>query len=280
VFRGFAVVVMLLAGCAAGSAASPTTTSTTAGPRLSAANRDALDALVASTPAVLDPDHLNHDTAGHDVWGPVPEPTLDPATAAELDAQWAAATAAARQLATPEQAIAAGYQKAAAELPGIGAHYVRWDLVDQPFDPARPSMLLYDESAVRPDRLAGFSYWLRSEGGPPEGFAGDGDHWHMHHGLCFVDGLLSGEDITDPADCRGDWLAGTDLWMGHAWVNPEVANPWGRFAPRNPAVCPAASEPVADFNRCPDPLPVAATTSTQLDGNALWCVLPGAADPA
>jgi hypothetical protein len=268
-----AAAILLLAACAGGEAAAPT--ATVDDTRLSPGNEAALAALAEASPAALDPEHLTHDVAGHDVWGPVPEPELDAATAAELDAQWAAASAAAERLATPEDALAAGYQKAAAELPGIGAHYVRWDLVDEPFDPTQPSMLLYDESSVRPDRLAGFSYWVRSTDGPPDGFAGDADHWHMHHGLCFVDGLLTNEDVVDPAGCAGEWLAGTDLWMGHAWVNPEVANPWGRFAPRNPLVCPAASEPVADFARCPDPLPEVATLSTDLDANALWCVLPG-----
>ena len=273
--RGFLLVVLLLAACGGGSDDASGPTTEREGERLSTANRAALDALVAAAPDALDPEHLTHDVAGHDVWGPVVEPVLDPAVAAELDRQWAAASEAAERLATPEDAVAAGYQKAAAELPGIGAHYVRWDLVDAPFDPARPSMVLYDESSVRADRLAGFSYWVRSVGAAPEGFAGSADHWHMHHGLCFVDGLLMDEDVTDPAECRGDWLAGTDLWMGHAWVNPEVANPWGRFAPRNPAVCPASSEPVADFARCPDPLPEVATVSSDLDANALWCVLPG-----
>lgn len=274
--RGFLVATLLLAACAGASEEGQSAPAAGDGERLSAENRAALDALVATAPDELEPAFLRHDVAGHDVWGPVAEPPLDPATSAELDRQWAAAVAAAERLATPPDAAAAGYQKAAAELPGIGAHYVRWDLVDAPFDPARPSMVLYDESSVRDDRLAGFSYWVRSVDGPPEGFAGAVDNWHMHHGLCFVDGLLVDEDVPAPADCDGDWLAGTDLWMGHAWVNPEVANPWGRFAPRNPAVCPAASEPVADFARCPNPLPEVATVSSDLDANALWCVIPEA----
>lgn len=274
------MLVLALAACSGGSEA-PTsgattapTTPTGAGPRLSAGNRAALDALLASSPDTLDPAHLDHDVAGHDVWGPVAEPALDPATAAALDAEWATAVDAAAALATPEAAVAAGYQKAAAELPGIGAHYVRWDLVDEPFDPARPAMLLYDESSVRPDRLAGFSYWVRSSEVAPEGFTGDADHWHMHHGLCFEDGMLRDEEVLDPAGCDGDWLPGTDLWMGHAWVDPAVPNPWGRFAPRNPSVCPGPAEPGADFNRCPDPLPEAPTPVGTVGANELLCVLP------
>ena len=270
--------MLLLAACGGGAESTTPTTApaptAAAGPRLSAANRAALDALLAASSDRLDPAPLDHAVAGHDVWGPAPEPVLDPATAAALDAEWAVAVDAATRLATPEDAVAAGYQKAAAELPGIGAHYVNWDLVDEPFDPARPSMLLYDESAVRPTRLAGFSYWVRSPDVAPEGFAGDADHWHMHHGLCFEDGMLRDESVVDPADCRGDWLAGTDLWMGHAWVNPEVANPWGRFAPRNPAVCPGTAEARADFNRCPDPLPSTPAEPSTLAANELICVLP------
>lgn len=268
-------LALLLAACGGSqpSTADPTSTAPT-GPRLSAANRQALDALVASSPPALETEPLSNHVAGDDLWGPAAEPALDAATAAALDVQWAAAVDAAAGLATPEAAEAAGYQRASAELPGIGAHYVRWDLVDEPFDPARPSMLLYDESEVRPDRLAGFSYWVRSVGAPPEGFAGAVDQWHMHHGLCFDDGLLVDEEVAEPADCDGDWLAGTDLWMGHAWVNPDVANPWGRFAPRNPAVCPASSEPVADYNRCPDPLPDDAPDLAAIAANELLWVLP------
>lgn len=278
--RGLLVLALLAAACGADGRAAPAP-APAAGDgggggtaRLSAANRAALDELLAASPARLEAEHLDHDVAGHDVWGPVTEPALDPATAAALEAGWDAAVEAAARLATPEDALAAGYQKAAAELPGIGAHYVNWDLVDEPFDPARPSMLLYDESAVRPTRLAGFSYWVRSPEVAPEGFAGDADHWHMHHGLCFEDGMLRDESVLDPADCRGDWLAGTDLWMGHAWVNPAVPNPWGRFAPRNPNVCPSPAEPGADFNRCPDPLPSAPALDSTLGANELICVLP------
>jgi len=272
--RRFVLFGLLLAACggAQPEAVGPSTTADIE--RLSPANRASLAALVASGPTALDADHLTHDVAGHEVWGPVQEAALDPVTQAALEAQWDAAADAAAALATPEDAEDAGYQRAAAELPGIGAHYVRWDLVDAPFDPTRPSMVLYDESEVRADRLAGFSYWSRSVGAAPEGFAGPNDHWHMHHGLCFADGLLIDEDVLDPGECDGDWLAGTDLWMSHAWVNPAVANPWGRFAPRNPEVCPADSERVADFARCPDPLPEVATDDPTLDANALWCAIP------
>jgi hypothetical protein len=266
------VVALLVAACGGGAA---TPEPEPAAGRLTAGNRAALDLLLASSPGAVDPAHLGHDVAGHDVWGPTVEPALDADVAAALDAEWARAQAAAAELATPEDAVAAGYQRSSAELPGIGAHYVNWGLVDEPFDPARPSMLLYDESEVRPDRLAGFSYWLRSPGAAPEGFAGPADHWHMHHGLCFVDGLLRAEEVVEPTECAGDWLAGTDLWMGHAWVAPGLENPWGRFAPRNPLVCPAASEPVGDFARCPDPLPDDPAEAATLDANALLCVIPG-----
>jgi hypothetical protein len=267
--RGSLVLLVLLAaaGCSAPAAAPPVTVPD---------QHAALVALASSEPAALDPEHLTHDVGGHDVWGPVAEPDLDEATQATLDEQWAAATAAAQSLLTTDEAEAAGYRRSADEIPGIGAHYIRWDLVDQPFDPAHPSMLLYDESNVRPDRLVGFSYWVRSVDTPPAGFAGDGDHWHMHHGLCFVSGFLFDEGVSDPSGCDGVWLAGSDLWMMHAWVVEEPANPYGRFAPRNPNVCPGRVEPVADFNRCPDPIPRTAADAAALSANELVCLLPGA----
>jgi hypothetical protein len=240
--------VLLLAACSGGAAAPSTTADAS---RLSSENQAALDALVAVSPGTIDPMHAMH-AGGHETWGPIEEVAVDAATTAALEAQWATAVDAAASFATPEDAAAAGYQKAAAEAPGVGAHYVRWDLVDAPFDPARPSMLLFDESTQRPTRLAGFSYWLRSVDGPPEGFAGPNDQWHMHLGMCFSNGFLIAEGVTEAAACTGDWLAGTDLWMMHAWVAPSMENPWGRFAPRNPMVCPSPGEQVSDALRCPE----------------------------
>jgi hypothetical protein len=174
-----------------------------------------------------------------------PERPLAGADAAAFSRQWAAAVAASTGLATPDQAAAAGYAQSSSQVPGVGTHWINWTLVDAPFDPARPSMLLFDETAgpsgrgsgahVRPARLVGFSYWVRS-GSEPEGFAGANDAWHSHLGLCFVRGRLYVEGVPAALACPGTWLNGSDLWMLHAWVVPGVPNPAGRFAPANRAV--------------------------------------------
>ena len=177
------------------------------------------------------------DHADHGTFGPVTEEPLTVEEQRVLASQWAAAAAAAAPLATIADAEAAGYRQASAQAPGIGTHWIRWDLVDAPFDPEAPSMLLYDQSSRGAGRLAGFSYWVRSAV-PPDGFAGPNDHWHQHHGLCFVDRWLDREDVPSPDGCAGEWLQGGDLWMLHAWVVPGMENRWGRFAPRHPGLCP------------------------------------------
>jgi len=161
-----------------------------------------------------------------------PERPLAGADADAFSRQWAAAVAASARLATPEQAAAAGYAQSSSQVPGVGTHWINWTLVDAPFDPARPSMLLFDD---RRAHLVGFSYWVRS-GSEPEGFAGANDAWHSHLGLCFVRGRLYVEGVPAALACPGTWLNGSDLWMLHAWVVPDLPNPDGRFAPANPAI--------------------------------------------
>src|SRR4051794_12540697 len=121
--------------------------------------------------------------------------TLAPADQARFDQQIAAAVAAAKKFVTTDDAAAAGYVQSSTQLPGIGTHWVKWSLIEQPFDPAQPAMLLFDESTLHPTRLAGFSYWVRSAA-PPEGFVGPNDVWHRHSGLCFANGFLVREGVS------------------------------------------------------------------------------------
>jgi hypothetical protein len=225
----------------------------------------------------LDPAHLaHHSGGGHDTWGPIAAVPISVSEQAILGAQWTIEQDAARQLLTTEAAAAAGYVQASTQLPGIGTHWISWDLVDRPFDPAKPSMLLFDQSPSHPARLAGFSYWVRSAA-EPIGFAGANDHWHMHHGLCFSNGWLMDEGLADPAACTGTWLNGTDLWMLHAWVVPGATNRWGDFAPRDAAICPAPDAHVADALRCPYPLPTAvAGAGHDAATDPFFCTLPAA----
>jgi hypothetical protein len=185
---------------------------------------------------------------GEDVFGPVNETPLTAAQKRAFDRQWAAAVVASLTLRTPEQASAAGYVQVAPFNVGVGAHWINWSLVSRPFNPAAPSMLLFDGIPGRPVRLAGFAYWVESNR-EPAGFAGPNDHWHRHAGLCFGrDGWLAEQHVHDSAACDGYWLNGQNLWMLHAWVVPDFPNRWGRLAPTSADLCPP---PTKDVLSCP-----------------------------
>jgi hypothetical protein len=109
-------------------------------------------------------------------------------------------------------------------------------------------MLLFDERGPTP-ALVGFSYWVRSDT-EPEGFVGDHDAWHRHTNLCVVNGWIDRESAPSRADCAGHVLAGSDLWMLHAWVVPARESRWGDFATHHPALCPSAVG-TPDIVRCP-----------------------------
>jgi hypothetical protein len=155
----------------------------------------------------------------------------------ELKAQLTLARIAAIALMGEPKLSTAGYYVGSYYSPGVGTHYIDWDLVGEAFDVAQPAMVLVDTTPGHPRRLAGFSYWVRSKE-PPEGFTGATDVWHRHHGLCFVGGVLTKEGVTDPSACPGDLIDGRDLWMLHAWVVPGYENPDGVFAPTNRKLCP------------------------------------------
>lgn len=193
------------------------------------------------------------------------EQPLSGADADLLARQWATAVDALASLSTPEQAAGAGYSQSSSQVPGVGTHWIDWTLVDQPFDPARPSMLLFDERLGQPSRLVGFSYWIRSPTAP-DGFAGPNDAWHSHLGLCFIGGRIYLEGVPNALACPGQWLAGDDLWMLHAWVVPEVTNPLGRFAPQNPALCPPKDATVPPAQRCRATGPALATPPAGTSG--------------
>jgi hypothetical protein len=204
--------------------------------RLPADEALALATLSWSRPGLVG-EHEHHGH-GDPYDGPPPQAPLSAQESLELGAQLEAAAAVAANLADTAAAAAAGYVQSATEVPGVGSHWTKWSLVDYEFDPARPSQLLFQEP--RPGKsaeLAGFSYWVRSTN-QPEGFAGPNDHWHQHSGLCFENGWLRRENLPNRADCAGDWINGSDLWMLHAWVVPGAENEWGVFAEVNPALCP------------------------------------------
>lgn len=134
---------------------------------------------------------------------------------------------------TVAEALLDGYQMVVPYVPLIGAHYMKFSLVDGKFDVERPEMLLYDGTA--PDsKIVGLSYYMRSET-EPTGFAGANDHWHRHIGLCVsprTRTVIGGEKTT-PAQCAamgGVKADGSDFWMVHAWVVPAWDSPQGVFS--------------------------------------------------
>jgi hypothetical protein len=188
---------------------------------------------------------------GHGRAGAEPPITLDRTDTIALGQQLEAAIAVACRLRTQPDAARAGYVLSSTYNEGVGTHWTNWNLVNQPFDPTKPSMLLFapHDGTVQ---LVGFSYWVRSsDPDGPAGFTGSADHWHRHLGLCLDGrGMVQRENVQTARECAGTWLNGSDLWMLHAWIVPGAANGWGLFAPLNPALC---SRTAPDIVRCPQP---------------------------
>lgn len=175
---------------------------------------------------------LVHDHGAH-----VADAELSPDDARELAEQLAKATAVVPDLDTVEEAQEAGYVPSAPHAEGVGVHWTKWSWVDEPFDPEKPSQLLFEEvTAGKGPELVAFSYWVSSPH-EPEGFAGGTDAWHQHLGLCFEDGIVTNEEVPDRTQCAGDWINGNDLWMLHAWVVPGMENRLGVFGNINPRLC-------------------------------------------
>jgi hypothetical protein len=214
--------------------------------RVLPANAAAIAALGRAVSPVDPSEHAGHGELGG-LTGPQLVLPLWALDQPRFAAQWAAAVAAVPQFDTVAKAEALGYQRAAVQGPGVGVHFVNWTLIDQPFDPARPSMLLFDERPGRTSTLVGYSYWIRSTT-QPEGFVGPNDEWHQHKGLCVVNGWIDREE-SEPGQCAGLRLAGSDLWMLHAWVVPGWSDRWGPFATVNPKLCPSIRE-ASDLASC------------------------------
>jgi hypothetical protein len=189
------------------------------------------------------------DDDGHSHLDPVAEVALNAVDASIFESQWSGARDAIPTHDTEDEAAALGYVRATSPAGGIGTHWVLWSQIAKPFDPAVPSMLLFDERRDTPV-LVGYSYALQSPT-RPEGFAGANDHWHQHRGLCVVDGWVVREQAAGPDACSGTYIAGGDFWMLHAWVVPGWDNRKGDFAPFNPKLCPSVTG-TPDVNRCPD----------------------------
>jgi hypothetical protein len=139
-------------------------------------------------------------------------------------------------------------------VPCIGAHYIKVSNMIGGFDPAKPSMLLYD--GTNPDsKIVGLSYSVLADPNtPPEGFAGPNDPWHKHDsngGLCMKGGVVVGAESTNDAQCAergGRKVALHNLWMMHAWVADAWQSSWGLFSAENPDL----GGKLGDINATPD----------------------------
>jgi hypothetical protein len=176
-------------------------------------------------------------SATHEHGVAVPEQPMDAASRAQLGDQLVQARQAALIYPTVADAEAAGYRMVTPYLSLIGAHYIRWDLMDGTFDLAHPEMLLYD--GIKPaSKIVGLSYYMFNDK-EPDVFAGPNDHWHQHIGLCLKDNVVIGPESMSEATCTalgGIKAETTNGWMIHAWVVPGWESPQGVFSPEHPGL--------------------------------------------
>lgn len=200
----------------------------------------------------IQPPGYAHDVGGHPTYfqfmsmdkasllRSVPGGTVTPDEVEVLQGQLGAARAFAEAHNTLEKAQADGYFITTNDVPFMGAHLINATyLADGVFDAGKPEGLLFSKLG-NPDgewQIVGVWYLLipgLTKGTtatiPPEGFAGNLDLWHEHHGLCVRAGIIS-EDNTHEGCVADDgrWI-GDLRWMMHVWVWPENAeNPEGVF---------------------------------------------------
>ena len=170
----------------------------------------------------------------------VPGGSLLPEEVDVLQSQLTQTRAFAETVDTIDKATAAGYFNTTNDVPFMGAHFINAGyLGDGVFDPGKPEGLLFSRLGDPEGEWQLVGVWYLILPGvndgitdtiPPEGFAGNLDLWHEHHGLCTRAGIIS-ENNTEEG-CRADngrWQ-GDLRWMIHAWVWPETAdNPEGVF---------------------------------------------------
>ena len=166
---------------------------------------------------------------------------LPPATKAQVDeviAAWG------HRYATAADAMRDGWIKATRSLYGIGAHYVRTNILDASgsFDLLHPNILLFDGEG--PDaKFAGVSYLIG--GKAPKGFAGPYDSWHSHTSVCIKGGTIvslneNGSSVwySEP-ECvaaGGAVLPLASDEMLHVWIGPDYIKGAPIFAHDHPAL--------------------------------------------
>jgi hypothetical protein len=168
-------------------------------------------------------------------------PTVDHEECTQLAEELAISRSVAEAYPTAQDAIDGGYGLVTPFYPGIAAHYMKNDIVDDVFDFEEPEMLLYDGDSPEANIVGVSHYMLGDEAEPPdEGFSSPNHHWHKHATLCFVpgEGIRGGSNMTEEecADIGGFLTEGQDQWMNHVWIVPGCESDWGLFSAANPNI--------------------------------------------
>jgi len=163
---------------------------------------------------------------------------LPDATRAEVDeviALWAT------RYPTAEDAMRDGWFMGSRSLYGIGAHYVRGNVLSgaATFELLNPNILLFDGDG--PDaRFAGVSYTVAQQ---PGGFAGDADVWHSHTSVCRQGGSIislneEGSEVwLSDSECTargGQVFPLSNAEMMHLWIGPDYIDGAPIFAHDHP----------------------------------------------
>lgn len=182
-------------------------------------------------------------SAQHDRHSGLAAPVGTSSPPKELETQLAALRAGIARYADFEVARREGWKKFGGDAPLVGEHWylpVRKGGVDyrggQPLDFSRPSSLMYTVIAGR-KVLTGVTFNVRlADGEPvPEGFAEQGDVWHVHDFRAFFDAALSDRPAMRrmvEGAMKSRWGGRERLAMIHVWVG-SIPNPDGVFAHYN-----------------------------------------------
>jgi len=175
-------------------------------------------------------------SGGHTHHGPAAWRPMASATRDELGRQLEIAHAVTLEYPTVRDAEAGGYELMTPYLPCIGAHYIKSPIFLGGFDPASPTMLLYDGTGAD-SKIVGLSYAMVADTrSPPEGFAGPNDIWHAHEGgspFCVREGFVVDETAKNCAASGGTEVGFDSYWMNHVWVADAWPNSWGVFSPEH-----------------------------------------------